>query len=176
MSSDNKISISFDYPQFDIDSDEIKEINSEIKKRYVNDYNVNFSREISEFSEFGIEKNGKYYCNSEDNICEFYYITYNISENDQYLAITFNEKLYHHGTGSQSYFGYAIDKTTKKVLTNSELVELFQMDEKKIIDEYNQHIKSLPCTKESKIANTIDDINLYVLDNQLTFEKIDGCA
>ena len=176
-SPNDKISISFDYPQFDIDSEEIKEINTAIEKIYKRDYDINFSREINEFSEFGIEKNGKYYCNGPEEAreaCEFHYITYNISSNDDYLAIYFTENIYCHCSGGSNIFGYVIDKKTNKVLTNSEIVKLFDKNEQDVIDEYNKHIDGVACLDESDKAKTINDVKLQIENGELSIIR-KGC-
>lgn len=183
-SYEDNILVSFDYPQFDIDSKEIENINLSIKDAYQKAYSHNFKVEVSQDTDIPlvIEKDGKYYCDSynEDNYCEFEYIIYDISEGEQYLAISFTKKVDCHCGVGQQYWAYFIDKETKRILTNSEIVKKLNKNEQFIINEYNEYIDNIGCyddnTKASMKAKTIDDIKFYIENNELLFVKTDGCA
>ena len=166
-----RIEISFDYPQFDIDSPEIEEVNNEIKNDYKVTYDNDFVYPIDEDADFPVEirKNGRYYCSNDTGICEFEYITYNISDTDKYIAVSFKKTTHCHCSGGSRYYGYAIDKKTKKLLTNSELVKLFGKNEQEILNEFNDNIDAIACLGDNYKARDIEDITIYIENNELFF-------
>ena len=158
---------SFEYPVININSEEIRRVNSEILKVYQDVYsfiNSNYTKEVSEtpICQFTIKKNGKLYSGEYSMTA----LKYNISENDKYLSILVGEKrIAICGDTGTSYLGYTINKETKKLMSNSELLAMFNAtkDEKLFINTYNETAQSLG---ESN-AKSIEDLRLYVYDGKL---------
>ena len=126
--------------------------------------NSNYTKEVSEtpICQFTIKKNGKLYSGEYSMTA----LKYNISENDKYLSILIGEKrIAICGDTGTSYLGYTINKETKKLMSNSELLAMFNAtkDEKLFINTYNETAQSLG---ESN-AKSIDDLRLYVYDDKL---------
>ena len=157
------IEISFAYPVIDIDTEEVKAINKKIYDEYQNNYKMNFAYEATKDSCVAIKKNNKYY--GTEHII---YDTYRVSQNSDYLSIV----IIHHGytecaSGGLSYTGYVINKKTKNVMSNAEIVKMFNADEMKIVNEYNKNLNVLGL----KEAKTIDDVELLIYDNSLMIEQ-----
>lgn len=158
---------SFEYPVININSEEIRRVNSEILKVYQDVYsfiNSNYTKEVSEtpMCQITINKNGKLY-GGENTVSPLRYI---ISENDKYLSVVIEEMhITMCGGGSTSYLGYTINKETKKVMSNSEILELFNAsnDENVFVDAYNENAQSIGLGN----AKSIDDLRLYVYDGEL---------
>jgi hypothetical protein len=157
---------SFEYPVININSEEIRRVNSEILKVYQDVYsfiNSNYTKEVSEtpICQFTIKKNGKLYSGEYSMTA----LKYNISENDKYLSVVIEEMHITMCGGSTSYLGYTINKETKKVMSNSEILELFNAsnDENVFVDAYNENAQSIGLGN----AKSIDDLRLYVYDGEL---------
>lgn len=151
--------ISFAYPVIDIDSTEIKAINKEIYNQYKNDYEL-----ITSLDDFtgcvAIKKDNKYHPGTH-----IFYDTYKIFETDTYLSVVIISKTYTECAGGDtSYKGYVINKKTKDIMSNSELVKTFNADEKKIIDKYNENADVFGYSK----AKTIEDVELFIYENKLS--------
>ncbi len=158
--------ISFAYPVIDIDDNEVKVINNEIANNYKNDYNINLKNSTDGSGCVAIRKNNKYY--SGEHVV---YDTSKVFEKDNYLSIVIKSVAYTEcASGGPSYRGYVINKTTKKVMSNAELVKMFNANEQKIIDKYNENANALAYNK----AKTIDDVNLFVYENDLAIVSIGG--
>lgn len=159
--------IIFAYPVININSKEIRKVNSEILKVYQDVYSFidsNYTKEVSEtpMCQITINKNGKLY-GGENTVSPLRYI---ISENDKYLSVVIEEMhITMCGGGSTSYLGYTINKETKKVMSNSEILELFNAsnDENVFVDAYNENAQSIGLGN----AKSIDDLRLYVYDGEL---------
>ena len=154
-------------PVININSKEIRKVNSEILKVYQDVYSFidsNYTKEVSEtpMCQITINKNGKLY-GGENTVSPLRYI---ISENDKYLSVVIEEThITMCGGGSTSYLGYTINKETKKVMSNSEILELFNAsnDENVFVDAYNENAQSIGLGN----AKSIDDLRLYVYDGEL---------
>ena len=154
------IEISFAYPVIDIDSEEVKAINKKIYELYQSDYKMNLANEATKNSCVAIKKNNKYY-----GIEHIFYNTYKIFQNSDYLSIVIISHGYTEcASGDVSYTGYVINKNTKKVMNNSEIAKLFNCSEKSIIEQYNEQGKYIDLK-----ADTINDIELFIYDNNLAF-------
>ena len=132
--------IIFAYPVININSEEIRNVNSQIT----------------------INKTGKLF-GGENTVSPLRYI---ISENDKYLSVVIEEThITMCGCGSTSYLGYTINKETKKVMSNSEILELFNASnlENVFVDAYNENAQSIGLGN----AKSIDDLRLYVYDGEL---------
>ncbi|MCI5983633.1 MAG: hypothetical protein MRZ35_00040 [Firmicutes bacterium] len=159
--------IIFAYPVININSKEIRKVNSEILKVYQDVYSFidsNYTKEVSEtpMCQITINKNGKLY-GGENTVSPLRYI---ISENDKYLSVVIEEThITMCGGGSTSYLGYTINKETKKVMSNSEILELFNASnlENVFVDAYNENAQSIGLGN----AKSIDDLRLYVYDGEL---------
>ena len=159
--------IIFAYPVININSEEIRNVNNEILKEYQDAYsfiNSNYTKEVSEtpICQFTIKKNGKLYSGEYSMTA----LKYNISENDKYLSVVIEEMhITMCGCGSTSYLGYTINKETKKVMSNSEILELFNASnlENVFVDAYNENAQSIGLGN----AKSIDDLRLYVYDGEL---------
>ena len=159
--------IIFAYPVININSKEIRKVNSEILKVYQDVYSFidsNYTKEVSEtpMCQITINKNGKLY-GGENTVSPLRYI---ISENDKYLSVVIEEMhITMCGGGSTSYLGYTINKKTKKVMSNSEILELFNASnlENVFVDAYNENAQSIGLGN----AKSIDDLRLYVYDGEL---------
>lgn len=159
--------IIFAYPVININSKEIRKVNSEILKVYQDVYSFidsNYTKEVSEtpMCQITINKNGKLY-GGENTVSPLRYI---ISENDKYLSVVIEEMhITMCGGGSTSYLGYTINKETKKAMSNSEILELFNAsnDENVFVDAYNENAQSIGLGN----AKSIDDLRLYVYDGEL---------
>jgi len=151
--------ISFVYPVFDIDSDDAKEANAKIKEKYDTAYKTNLESEIDENGCIAIKKDGKYYGGSH-----IYSFSYNVSNNDKFISIALTENQDTECAGGyHSYYGFVIDKTTKKAMTNKELITYFGGDETNVINIYNRNAD----TFNYKKATTIDEVELVVIDGSL---------
>ena len=157
--------ISFDYPVIDIDSDEIKKVNAEILKIYCESYLFEESK-ISNGHFFKLYKNSKSYGTTSDIKSAKYYI----SEGSNYLSIIIGIEDNHIvGESSLNYIGYVINKKTKKIMSNKEILELFNAtkDENAYIKENNQDYMD---TK----ANSIEDLKLYVYNDKIVLCYLGG--
>lgn len=157
--------ISFDYPVIDIDSDEIKKVNAEILKIYCESYLFEESK-ISNGHFFKLYKNSKSYGTTSDIKSAKYYI----SEGSNYLSIIIGIEDNHIvGESSLNYIGYVINKKTKKIMSNKEILELFNAtkDENAYINENNQDYMD---TK----ANSIEDLKLYVYNDKIVLCYLGG--
>ena len=170
--------VSFSYPQFDLDIEGIDEINARIAKEYHDTYDMNFKVSVDGNPEYGIRKDGKNYCtkSTSDATCEFYYLSYDITESDKFLAIYFTKNRYCHCNGDIIHFGYVIDRENKKVLSNEEITKLFNYDGTKIIRDYNSAIDGLACMTSDDKVTSVNNIDLYVRDNKLYYFVVEGCA
>ena len=157
--------ISFDYPVIDIDSDEIKKVNAEILKIYCESYLFEESK-ISNGHFFKLYKNSKSYGTTSDIKSAKYYI----SEGSNYLSIIIGIEDNHIvGESSLNYIGYVINKKTKKIMSNREILEFFNAtkDENAYINENNQDYMD---TK----ANSIEDLKLYVYNDKIVLCYLGG--
>ncbi len=154
------IEISFAYPVIDIDSAEVKNINQKIANQYKEDYNTNLRSEFNKANDcVAIKSGNKYYGSSH-----IYYDTYKVFEKDNYLSIVVVKKAYTECAGGYNYYtGYVIDKTTKKVMSNAEIVKMFNANEKVIVDKYNENAGVFGYAK----ATSVDDIELFIYDGNL---------
>ena len=157
--------ISFAYPVIDIDNDKVKVINKEIYNQYKNDYETNVSLNDSTGC-VAIKKDSKYRAGTH-----IFYDTYKTFETTDYLSIVIISKAYTECAGGDiGYKGYVINKKTKDIMSNSELVKMFNADEKKIIDKYNENADSIGYSK----AKTIEDVNMFIYENNLAIVSIGG--
>ena len=160
--------ISFEYPVININSEEIRNVNNEILKEYQNAYsfiNSNYTKEVNEtgMCQITIKRNGKIYGGS--NFISS--LDYNVFENGDYLSIVIeNARLAMCDDKGSSYLGYVINKETNKIMSNSEILEMFYAnnDEKLFIDAYNENAKSLGLNDRAK---SIDDLKLYIYKGKL---------
>lgn len=155
------IEISFAYPVIDINTDEIKKVNSEIYEKYQSSYRSNLNNKVTSSSCVAIRKNDQFYGGSH-----ILYNTYRVYETSNYLSIVIiDEKYTECASGNIGYVGYVINKDTKKLMTNKEILRLFNAvnNEKVFIDEYN---KAANIFEYSKITN-IEDANVLIYDNKL---------
>ena len=154
------IEISFSYPVIDINSSEIKKVNKLISKMYKENYKTNFETS-AEFSCVAIKKNDKYYGGSH-----ILFNSYKISENEKFLSIVIVSKAYTECAGGDiSYDGFVIDKHTKKLLSNKEILKMFnaENDEKIFIDKYNEDAEIF----ENDKINNIEDAKILIYNNKL---------
>ncbi len=170
--------LSYSYPVIDGNNDEYKKINEEIVSFYENAKNDNadmFSdKNLIEDSEtaklfYVIKDKKKYY------IGQFDYIYYNVTDNENYLAVFIEDQDNQHASGSSEAIGYVIDKNTNKILTNEEIVEKFNLTAKEFVDYYNNNTG---CEPEGfgKDAKSIDDIKIYVNGNKLGYHANTCCC
>ena len=173
----NENNISFDYPQLDINTDEVKKINDSIKSMYEKDYNELFTtkNKLENYSDdlFLFKKNEAYYGSGDLWIPE-----YSVVDEDKYIYISFTNTQYCKCSGSTESYSYFIDKNTKKVLTKSEIVKLFNLSEQEVINTVNNDLKSISCLDENDRAKTIDDISFELENNKLTYslKNFFGCS
>ena len=159
--------IIFAYPVININSEEIRNVNSEILKVYQDVYSFidsNYTKKVDDTAmcQITINKTGKLF-GGENTVSPLRYI---ISENDKYLSVVIEEThITMCGCGSTSYLGYTINKETKKVMSNSEILELFNASnlENVFVDAYNENAQSIGLGN----AKSIDDLRLYVYDGEL---------
>ena len=159
--------IIFAYPVININSEEIRNANSEILKVYQDVYSFidsNYTKKVDDTAmcQITINKNGKLY-GGENTVSPLRYI---ISENDKYLSVVIEEMhITMCGGGSTSYLGYTINKKTKKVMSNRAILEMFDAtdDEDIFVDADNENAQSIGLGN----AKSIDDLRLYVYDGEL---------
>ncbi|MBP5683634.1 MAG: hypothetical protein J6X02_00070 [Bacilli bacterium] len=165
--------ISFMYPMFDIDSDDARKANEDIKKLYDEAYALNMEHEYSKDGCIAIKKDDKYYGGSH-----IYSYSFDISENDRFIAITLINEVSTECAGGYNYYkSYVIDKTTKNKMTNSQLVKYYNLDESKIIEAYNEGstifdydpIKSID---DARVAVYKDKLYVVKIGNGETIEEI----
>lgn len=163
VESDEKIS--FDYPQFNIDSEDAKKINDTIKEKYEEAYKNIFDPTKTEGC-IGVKKDNKIY--SETHVI---YYSYDVYENDKIVSISLTEHMSTRCASGGEYFkGYVINKETKKAMTNEELVNMFNVDKQNIINNYNKQASIV--SRDS--AKTIEDIILVVKDGKLYYVEYYG--
>lgn len=151
--------ISFVYPVIDIDSEDAKIANEKIKKVYDTAYQNNLNAEADKNACIAIKKDGKYYGGSHISS-----ISYDVTNNDKFIAITLiGREDTECAGGYKSYSSFVIDKTTKKAMTNKELVTHFGADETKIISLFNRDADTFGNEK----ANTIEEVDLVIIDGVL---------
>lgn len=151
--------ISFVYPVIDIDSEDAKIANEKIKKVYDTAYQNNLNAEADKNACIAIKKDGKYYGGSHISS-----ISYDVTNNDKFIAITLiGREDTECAGGYKSYSSFVIDKTTKKAMTNKELVTYFGADETKIISLFNRDADTFGNEK----ANTIEEVDLVIIDGVL---------
>ena len=163
--------ISFVYPQFNIDSEDAKKANEAIKNIYDKDYKDLFAAKVTDNFDYNyyVEKDGSYYGSSE-----VYTPEYNISETDKYISILIIDTRRCNCSGQTEGYGYVIDKTTKKLLTNEEIAQLFNKTATEVLTYYNQHAGCEPEGGENKTS--INDISLYIKDKELYFSNPTCCC
>ena len=151
--------ISFVYPVIDIDSEDAKIANEKIKKVYDTAYQNNLNAEATADACIAIKKDGKYYGGSHISS-----VSYDVTNNDKFIAITLiGREDTECAGGYKSYSSFVIDKTTKKAMTNKELVTYFGADETKIISSFNQNADTFGNEK----ANTIEEVDLVIIGGVL---------
>lgn len=167
-SSTNK-KISFDYPQFDIDNNDLKRANNEIKKLYEEKYNNLFKNSINpDDGDYYVNKNNKQYGSSEVYIPE-----YNISETDKYISILILNVRHCNCSGETNGYGYVYDKMNKKLLSNEEILNLFNVTPQDFIQYYNQYGG---CQADNDSISSLDNQKILIKDKQLYFENSTCCC
>ena len=161
--------MSFDYPVIDIDTEEIRKVNNEILNKYkeiqsfINTSFVNVIEESlnRELCNYYLARNGKKYGKSEVMKTLKYYI----SESEKYLSVIIGEEDPGIcGVGFYNYFGYVINKETNKLMSNSEILKMFNVDDEQLfIDKHNKAAEAFYHEK----ATSIDDVRIYIYNNEL---------
>lgn len=162
--------ISFDYPQFDINTDEFRRANSEISNLYKQRYDSLLKESINPTdAEYYISKNGSKYGSSE-----IFIPSYNISETDKYLSILIIDKRYCNCSGQISGYGYVVDKVSKKLLSNEEILKLFDVSKQDFINYYNEY-GGCHIDNDNKISS-LDNQKIFIKDKELYFENATCCC
>ena len=156
--------LSFDYPLLDIDSTDAKKVNEDIKKKYDDAYNDMFSVEAKGC--VAVKKDNKTYGSAH-----VVYYKYDVFENDKMIAIALTQVVSTRcASGGEYYFGYAIDKTTNKIMTNTELTSYFNVNNETVINGYNEQAKNV----NGDPAATIEDVMLIVKEGKLYYVEYYG--
>ena len=136
----------------------MKNVNKKIYDKYQEDYNTNL-RTVSDEGCVAVKKN--------DNIYGFHHVFYDeykIFETDSYLSIVIVDSAYTECAGGYSHYnGYVINKESKKVMTNAEIIKMFNAKENVFIDEYNEAANIF----DNNRATSIEDMEIFVLDGNL---------
>ena len=161
--------ISFVYPQFNIDSADAKKANEAIKKVYDDDYNDLFKAKVTDQFDFNyyVKKGDSYYGSSEVFVPE-----YNISETDKYISISIVNTS--NCSGIIEGYGYVFDKTTKKLLTNEEILKLFNKTASDFITYYNKHAGCEPNGGEN--IKSVDEATIFIKDKEIYFNNSTCCC
>lgn len=160
--------LSYDYPLFNIDTVELKKANEDIKKVYDDIIKYNSTKEVDVNSALGysIKNDNKYYSNDGT----LWGIKYDVSETDNYLSIAIIKSSLWDGAGEEEVYSYVVDKKTNKLLTNSEIIKLFNVAEKDFLDFLN---KDNYCAAVDKIDNTSLG-TLFIQNKKLAYAR--GCG
>ena len=158
-----KTDISFDYPVINIDTVEIEKANEEIKKIYDDTKKGNLAKEVtSNPYGFMVKKGDKYYMEDSANDGILWDIKYNISETDDYLSVSIIRNWLCHCGGVISIDKYVVDKKTNKLLSDTDILKLFNLTEQEFLDFLS---KNDPCGIKYKLS----DGQLFIQDNKLAF-------
>lgn len=160
-----ELDLSYDYPLFNIDTVELKKANEDIKKVYDDIIKYNSAKEVDVNSALGysIKNDNKYYSNDGT----LWNIKYDVSETDNYLSIAIIKSSLWDGAGEEEVYSYVVDKKTNKLLTNSEIIKLFNVAEKDFLDFLN---KDNYCAAVDKIDNTSLG-TLFIQNKKLAYAR-----
>lgn len=163
-----ELDLSYDYPLFNIDTVELKKANEDIKKVYDDIIKYNSAKEVdvNKVLGYSIKNDNKYYSNDGT----LWGIKYNVSETDDYLSIAIIKDSLWDGAEEEEVYSYVVDKKTNKLLTNSEILKLFNVAEKDFLDFIN---KDGYCAAVDKIDNTSLG-TLFIQNKKLAYAR--GCG
>lgn len=159
--------ISFDYPQFNINTNEIGVVNNKVKEVYDGVYKeiINLPIYNGDNHCVAIRRNNDYY-----GSIHIPFVSYDISDKDSYLSIVIVTYSYTECAGaSYNYDGYVINKNTQEIMGNQEIAKLYNCSEKLIVDTYNQN-----ALDENIKVKSIDEVQVYIYQEQLAIIKPGG--
>ena len=156
--------ITFDYPQINIDSNDIVSINNSIKSTF-HDLETNINEKKLEEG-ICIKLNNNYHC---DNPLS--YPIYKIYEDDKYLNIIMTvHNIVHNGSGQYDVSSniYTISKNRKKLLNNYDIYNLFGNNEDNVKNQFKNYLKtSNPNLEDKEIDETINNMKIYLYNDKL---------
>ena len=139
-----------DIPIINLDSDNIKTVNLEIKSFVISCYNE--------------------YVINNDKLVRGKYITYEYYINDKYITLMIKYNMYNNGIlDNDNYIIYNIDKNNGVLLDNKDLLKLFVIDENELPYLVRNNIESedieytVTCMKENYYLYIDKDNKLHLL-------------
>lgn len=145
--------VSFDYPVININTESVKKLNNNIQKQ--------FSELEDKYKKIGINDDctcikidGINHC--DEHIESLHYVTIETLNYYQVLLYSFFNT--NCASGDKDLKGYIISTKTGEVMSNKEIIELFEYDTSKLIQEYNKY-KQEEYNENDEIFKNINDIN-----------------
>ena len=134
--------VSLDYPIININTESVKKLNNNIQKQ--------FNELEDKYKKIGIND----HC--DEHIESLHYVTVQTLNYYQVLLYSFFNT--NCASGDRDLKGYVISTKTGEVMSNKEIIELFEFDTNKLLREYNKY-KQEEYKENDEIYENIKNIN-----------------